>query len=362
MTGTAVAETKPKKPIEVFRNQLGMLAPELAMVLPAHISEERFRRVAMTAVQMTPGLLECTPQSVFAACLNCAKDGLLPDGKEAALVKFRNKDGDVCQYMPMVRGLIKLARQSGEVATLSAQVVYEKDEWHIDHASGERPRHLPYHDGPPGKVRLAYAIATFKDGTFQVEVMRRDEIEKVRNVSRAKNSGPWVDWFEEMARKTVLRRLMKYLSLSPEVQRAIEQDDKLYDLTSAEQERRAARPRTLSDDFAEPHRLIDAEHRIADAAGDAQDGDYAAPGDDAPEGEEAAPEPPQADAGPVWSQEDQEAALAEIAGATTQGALNACRPYMDRAREAKRLNAAVEIEQAILRRERDLKRMGPEHG
>lgn len=247
-TRPAEAQAKPLPPAEVFRHQLNNLGGELQSVLPRHISVDRFKRVVMTAVQQTPSLLDCTPKSLFAACLNCAKDGLLPDGREAAIVPFKQ----TAQYMPMANGLIKLARQSGEISTLTAQIVYEKDRFEIDLASDTRPIHEPFLDGARGKFRIAYALAVFKDGTHQLEVMTKDQIEKIRNISRAKNSGPWTDHWDEMARKTVLRRLMKYLSLSPEVTRAIEADNATYDLDMAATQSQAALPRSLAEDYAPP--------------------------------------------------------------------------------------------------------------
>lgn len=245
----AVATTtqnKPAPPIVLFRERLERQQQDIEAVLPQHISFDRFRRVVLTAVQQGNGMLDCDPKTIFASCLACAKDGLIPDGREAALVKF----GTNCQYMPMVNGLIKLARQSGEISTITAQIVYEKDTFEIDIASDTRPIHRPYLDGDRGKFRIAYALAVFKDGTHQLEVMTHGQIEKIRNISRAKNAGPWKDHWDEMARKTVLKRLMKYLSLSPELANAIAADDSTYDLTIAAREERASLPTSLNDDFA----------------------------------------------------------------------------------------------------------------
>lgn len=289
---TAVAErpaqTAPAKPIDVFRAQLDKLREDIGSVLPRHVSFDRFRRVVLTAVQQQPGILECIPKTVFASCLQCAKDGLIPDGREAALVVFKGKGGPTCQYMPMVNGLIKLARQSGEISTLTAQIVYERDRFELDLASDTRPVHEPYLDGDRGKFRIAYALAVFKDGSHQLEVMTKADIEKIRNISRAKDSGPWKDHWNEMARKTVLRRLMKYLSLSPEVARAIEADNATYDLTAIESERRAALPRSLADDYVpEVHAL--------EAPEEAQEAEIEIAGDDVAEPVAAAPEAPQDD-------------------------------------------------------------------
>jgi len=213
----ALATSQPKP----FPAQLDEYQDQLKAALPSHISVERFKRTVLTACNQTPGLLAVDRRSLFNAAVKCATDGLLPDGREAALVEFGGK----AQYMPMVRGLIKLARQSGEIATLSAYVVREKDEFEYVLGDDERLHHKPMIEGDAGKARLVYATVTFKDGTKQREVMTLAEIERVRAVSRAKNSGPWTQWWDEMARKTVIRRLLKYVTLSPEVARAVDRDE-----------------------------------------------------------------------------------------------------------------------------------------
>lgn len=346
MSNAVATQDRPKapSPMTAFRTGMDRMDAEIRAVLPKHIAVEQFKRVVLTAVQMNPKLLDCTPKSLYGAALACAKDGLLPDGREAALVQFK----DTCQYMPMVRGLIKLARQSGEIATISANIVYEKDEFVLDMASGERPIHRPYLDGDPGKFRLAYALASFKDGTFQIERMTKDQIEKVRAVSRAKNNGPWSDWWDEMARKTVLRRLMKYLSLSPELHRALEQDDAFYDLQAQRAAVKATLPKTLGDDFA-------ALPAPEEAPQEAQDGDDDGGQDDAPATDEADPEPPEADQDvPAWTSEDQAVALAEIGEATTLAKLEACKPYVRHAREAGSPHAADALVDAIKARKAEI--------
>ena len=192
----------------------------IAAVLPPHITPDKFIRTVMTAVTQKPSLLQADRRTLFNECVKCATDGLFPDGREAALVEFGGK----VQYMPMVKGLIKLARQSGEIATLTAHIVREGDEFEYVLGDEERLVHKPNIE-TSGKPRLVYATVTFKDGTRQREVMTVADVEKVRAVSRAKNNGPWVQWWDEMARKTVIRRLLKYVTLSPDLHRTVERED-----------------------------------------------------------------------------------------------------------------------------------------
>lgn len=266
----ATTDGKPKmSQMALFRRDLDNMQGEIASVLPRHVTFDRFKRVVLTAMQQGKDLMLCQPKTIFAACLSCAKDGLIPDGREAALVKF----GDDCQYMPMVNGLIKLARQSGEISTLTAQIVYEKDEFEIDLASDTRPVHRPCLDGERGKFRIAYALATFKDGTHQLEVMTHKQIETIRSISRQKDKGPWKNHWDEMARKTVLRRLMKYLSLSPELARAIDADDATYDLAITREQERAALPASINDDVPMVTHGRESTQSAADSHGDMIDPD-----------------------------------------------------------------------------------------
>ncbi len=205
-----------------LRAQLMSMAPQFAMALPSHIKPEKMQRVVMTVAQQNPDLLEADRRSLLGACIKCAADGLIPDGREAALVIFNTKSRDggwtkAVQYMPMVAGLLKRARNSGDIASVTAQVVYEKDRF-VWRPAEDRPieHEAPSLNEERGRPIGAYAMARLKDGTIACEVMTMAEIEKVRNVSRSKDRGPWVDWKEEMMRKTVMRRLAKWLPMDSE--------------------------------------------------------------------------------------------------------------------------------------------------
>lgn len=196
-----------------LRQQLQAMVPQFAMALPSHIKPEKFQRVVMTVVQQSPDLLNADRRSLLGACIKCASDGLLPDGREAAIVVFKGRP----QYMPMVAGLLKRARNSGDIARVTAQVVYEKDRFTWKPADDKPVEH----EAPPlsedrGKPIGAYAMAWLKDGSVVCEVLPLKELEKIRNVSRAKDSGPWATWTDEMYRKTAFRRLAKWLPMDAE--------------------------------------------------------------------------------------------------------------------------------------------------
>ena len=218
---TQIAERR-ENPIAVLRQNLQAMAPELKAALPAHVTVEKFTRVAQTAIQNNPDLLNVDRKSLFGAIVRLAQDGLLPDGREGAIVKFGNQ----AQAMPMIAGVLKKIRQSGDVAKISAQVVYENDHFVVSYGFDEDVTHNPPPlDKPRGKAIGAYATAVLKDGSRLLEVMSLEEIEKVRNVSRAKGNGPWVAWWGEMARKTVMRRLSKRLPMSTDLEEEVFQRD-----------------------------------------------------------------------------------------------------------------------------------------
>lgn len=213
--------------ITEVRTSMEKMRPELAKVLPEHITPERFERVTLTALQRAPDLLNCDRQSLYESCMRCAQDGLIPDGREAALVRFKNN----VAYMPMVSGILKKVRQSGQLATITAQVVHEGDDfryWLDD--QGEHLHHEPNLTQDPGDIRCVYAMAKTTEGEVYIEVMRRGEVEQVRAASRAANGGPWSNWWGEMARKTAIRRLSKRLPMSTDLEVVVRRDDQFYDL------------------------------------------------------------------------------------------------------------------------------------
>lgn len=212
-------------PIEAMRGTLTRMTPEFQAALPPQIPVEKFIRTTLTAIQMQPELLSADRRSLLGGCMKAAQDGLLCDGREAALVIFNTKNGKMAQYMPMVGGILKKIRNSGELASISAQVVYEKDHFDYELGDDERISHKPYLGKERGAAIAVYGIAKTKDGAIYREVMSVDEVEQVRKVSRASGNGPWVQWWGEMAKKTVIRRLAKRLPSSADVDQVLQSDN-----------------------------------------------------------------------------------------------------------------------------------------
>lgn len=246
-------------PVAVIRQNIEVMAPQFKAALPAHVTVEKFSRVAMTAIQSNPQLQNADRASLFGAVVKLAQDGLLPDGREAALVMFGNK----AQAMPMIAGVLKKIRQSGEVSKISAQVVYENDAFTVSYGFDEDVTHNPPPlDQPRGKAIGAYATAVLKDGTRMLEVMSLEEIEKVRKVSRASGNGPWVQWWGEMARKTVMRRLSKRLPMSTDLEDQVFANDETMATTVAD----APAPTVIEGEVHEPASRLEAlEAQIEEA-------------------------------------------------------------------------------------------------
>jgi recombination protein RecT len=222
--------TKAISPVDELKGSIQKMDSQFKAALPPHIPVEKFTRVLMTAISQTPALAECTRPSIFAACMKAAQDGLLPDGREAAIVMFNSKAGKQAQFMPMTAGILKKVRNSGELATITAQPVYEQDifDYYID-ADGEHIKHVPNMFGDRGKRIGVYALAKTKDGAIYVEVMTEKQVMDVKNVSRSKEYGPWSGPFEEeMVKKTAIRRLSKRLPMSTDIEDTIRRDDELF--------------------------------------------------------------------------------------------------------------------------------------
>jgi phage RecT family recombinase len=216
MTTSVATTAKPT----AFELELQQYEPQLRSALPSHIPIERFKRTFVTAINANPDLARLDRRSLFTALVKCAQDGLLPDGREAALVAFGGK----ATYLPMVAGYIKRMRNSGDLAAISANVVYSNDVFTLELGDEERVKHTPA-IGERGKPLGAYAIAKLKSGEVQREWMSIADIEAVRKVSRASGNGPWVQWWEQMARKSVIKRLAKYLPMTADVADLIQRDD-----------------------------------------------------------------------------------------------------------------------------------------
>lgn len=204
---------------------------QLARALPAHMTADRMLRIITTATMRTPALFKCTQESFANCALNLSQFGLEPDGRRAHLIPYRNnKAGTMeCTLIIDYKGLVELIMRSGLVSSIHADVVCDADVF--EYNMGEITKHVINFREPRGKAYAAYATCRMKDGTSKTEVMTVEEIERIRKRSRAGQSGPWVTDWNEMAKKTVFRRLSKWLPLSAEYRDAVEKDGDVLDVT-----------------------------------------------------------------------------------------------------------------------------------
>lgn len=264
---TAVVKHDFKAPVKsraTLESMLHQFQGQIAAALPKHMTPERMIRVALSATSRNPKLLECTAASLIGAIVQSSQLGLECDGLlgQAYLVPFNNKikgrNGQddywrmECQLIPGYKGLLKLARNTGEISTVQAFAVYKGD--HFKFMRGLNPV-LEYTPGEgtdhaPGNLTHAVFIVNLKDGGVQFEVMDREAIERVRKGSKNGKFGPWADHYEAMAIKTVIRRCCKLLPASAELERAVALDERgesgqWQNLGSIE-----VLPAELADDFA----------------------------------------------------------------------------------------------------------------
>jgi recombination protein RecT len=195
-----------------------------AEMLPSHVNVKRFIKSAMLYAMRSPEILDCDPKSIITSVNNAAELGLdFTQAKgHAYLVKF----GNAATFMPGYRGLIELARRSGRVKYLDAQLVYQNDVFEYELGANRALIHKPPRLGQPrGEMIGAYAVAKLDNDELQFVVMNMEELNSIRARSKAKNAGPWQTDPGEMYRKIPVRRLFKYLPCSPDLEKAIEYDN-----------------------------------------------------------------------------------------------------------------------------------------
>jgi len=225
--GNEIQVVKPA-PMTVLSLLKGEKMKELQQLAGRAMSAERLIKMFAMAASRNPDLLKCTPISVLDAMTKCAELNLMPGTLGSVyLIPFFNRKTNQfeCQFILGYRGMMTLARRSGEISTITAEVVHNGDEFEFEHGLDSKFRHKP--KAPAGaSVTHVWAMAKFKDGAHQLVVMLKNEVEQIRERSRAGNFGPWKTDYEEMAKKTVLRRLCKYLPLEPDAEAAIADVDR----------------------------------------------------------------------------------------------------------------------------------------
>ena len=246
MEAQAPAE-RPRSVADEVANYLkrDSVKEQIASALPKHMTPDRLARVVLTTIRTNPTLLECTVPSLMSCTMQAAQLGLEPGLLgHCYFVPFNRKIKtpgqpdrwvkDV-QFIIGYKGLLDLVRRTGNVKEIAAHPIYERDTFQVVYGYDSTLRHVPAF-GDRGAVVGFYAYAQTADGGRYCEVMSLDDVKAIRDRSKSKDNGPWVTDFAEMGRKTVLRRLCKYLPISIEIADKIGEDERreFKDATSIE--------------------------------------------------------------------------------------------------------------------------------
>lgn len=224
--GQMSAAKAEKKTMQAY---IKAMAPAIQKALPSVITPERFTRMVLSALSATPKLAECSPQSFLAAMMTAAQLGVEPNTAlgQAYLLPYRNHGQMECQFQLGYKGLIDLAYRSGEVSVIQAHTVYENDVFEYELGMDPKLRHVPA-KADRGEAVAYYAMFKTKDGGYGFEVMSVDDVQRhAQRYSKSYGSGssPWRSNFDEMAKKTVLKRALKYAPLKSDFVRGVAQDE-----------------------------------------------------------------------------------------------------------------------------------------
>lgn len=208
---------------QTLQNYIVSMKSGISAALPSVMTPERFTRIALSAVSGNPKLQQCDPASFVAAMMNAAQLGLEPNTPlgQAYLIPYGNQ----CQFQIGYKGLIDLAWRSGEIADIQAETVYENDTWEYELGLNPKLRHVPadYNRGDP--VRY-YAVIRTKDGGTISAVMSIEDVRAHgKKFSKSYNNGPWQTSFDEMAKKTVLKKALKYAPLKSDFVKGVSNDE-----------------------------------------------------------------------------------------------------------------------------------------
>lgn len=220
---------RPADPASTMKAYITRMKGEIAKALPSVMTPERFTRIVTSAISTTPQLAQTTPQSFLGAMMTAAQLGLEPNTPlgQAYLLPYKNHGKLECQFQLGYKGLIDLAYRSGQVTIIQAHEVRENDEFSYSFGLEPTLHHVPAR-GDRGNVICYYAMFRTKDGGFGFEVMSREDVEAhARQYSKSYGNGysPWSTNFDEMAKKTVLKKCLKYAPLKSDFVRAVASDE-----------------------------------------------------------------------------------------------------------------------------------------
>lgn len=225
----ASVQAEASSGVRSIKDLVVQMGPQIAKALPSVLTPERFSRMVLTAMSTNPQLQQCTPNSFLGAMMQAAQLGVEPNTPlgQAYLIPYRNHGTLEAQFQLGYKGLIDLAYRSGEITDISAHEVYENDTFEYELGLEPKLRHVPALTDR-GNVILYYAVYHTKNGGYGFEVMSVDDVNQHKNkFSKAASKGfsPWNSNFDEMAKKTVIKKLLKYAPIKTEFVRAVAQDE-----------------------------------------------------------------------------------------------------------------------------------------
>ena len=226
----AATTTTVKAERRTMQDYIKKMQGEIEKALPSVLTPERFTRIVLSALSTNPKLAETTPQSFLGAMMTAAQLGLEPNTPlgQAYLIPYKNKGILECQFQLGYKGLIDLAYRSGQISVIQAHTVYANDEFEYELGLEPKLRHVPCKNADKGEPVWFYGMFKTKDGGFGFEVMSVEDVRRfAKKYSKAYSSSysPWTTNFEEMAKKTVLKRALKYAPLKTEFVRGLSADE-----------------------------------------------------------------------------------------------------------------------------------------
>ena len=225
----AKAAVPEKRQPETVKEFVMAYKKQFEKALSGKMSAEQFTRIALTALQTTPKLNDCEPSSIIAALLTTAQLALEPNTPlgQAYIIPY----GKRAELQIGYRGLLDIAYRSGMIQSIQAHVVYENDDFEFEFGLNPKCRHIPAKSNR-GEAEWVYAVFKTVNGGAGFEVMSVDDIRThAQRFSKSYNNGPWQTNFEEMAKKTVVKKLLKFAPLTTEVAVATASDEHQLKLT-----------------------------------------------------------------------------------------------------------------------------------
>lgn len=261
---TSVTKTEKKTVQEWISSE--QFKESIKKTLPKHLTPDRFIRVALTTLLKTPKLSQCSQQSIFQCMLDLSSWGLEPDGYRCHIIPYGSEAKLIIDY----KGLLELGRRSGEIKLWRAELVCEKDEF--SYQNGEVFHNIDFRSDR-GPINAVYSHIKYINGVDDFEVMTLEEVRQIQNRSKAGKVGPWVTDFNEMAKKTAIRRHSKRAPLSSEFKDALDRDFDSYQepITFSAEE---LSPKTISGKSIEDIEDIESESTTYSAAQEVKEEKY----------------------------------------------------------------------------------------